>query len=145
MKKRVRKIICLLLALCLISVSVFASSVNPATKTEDTLQPRFTYIWSVSVGLGIELDGYSTCDTGLTLHEATHSAKISMTLQRYEDTGWEDVKSWSVTDDGPDVDLIEHWYVVSGYDYQVVSTVYVYNANGRIIEVTTEYSPVVEF
>ena len=145
MKNKARRIMCILLAMCTMGINVFATTPMTATEEEYVVQPRFTYIWDVSVGLGIEYDGYSTCDTGLTLYEENHSARIDMTLQRNDGSGWEDVKSWSITDDGPNVDLTEHWYVVSGYDYQVESTVYVYNSNGRLIEVTTEYSPIVEY
>lgn len=145
MKKHARRIVCLLLAFCLMNVSVFALNEDFEAGGEDPIQPRFTYIWSVTVGLGIELDGEAICDTGVTLHESTHDARIDMTLRRNDGSGWDDVKSWTVTDDGPDIDIEESWYVVSGYDYQVVSTIYVYNVNGRMIEVTTGYSPVVEF
>lgn len=143
--KKTRRVICVLLALCMMSISVSATNVEGTVVEGTTVQPRFTYIIEVSVGLGIEPDGYSTCDTGLTLYETTHSAKINMTLQRNDGSGWEDVKTWSITDDGPNADLTKHWYVISGYDYRVKSTVYVYNANDRVIEITTEYSPVVEY
>lgn len=145
MKHRVRNIICILLAMGLMSTTVLAASPTVTDEGEHVVQPRFTYIWSVSVGLGIEPNGYSTCDTGLTLHESIYSAEIVMTLQRSDGSGWENVKSWSIKDDGPNVDLIKHWYVMSGYDYQVISTIYVYNENDVIIEIITEDSPIVEF
>ena len=145
MKQKAKKVACILLVMCLMSVNIIATAALTATEEEYAVQPRFTYIWSISVGLGIEPDGYSTCDTGMTLYEETHSARIDMTLQRNDGSGWDDVKSWSVTDDGPDVDITEHRYVVSGYDYRVVAEVRVYNSNGRIIEMTTEYSPIVEY
>ena len=145
MKKIERKIVCILLILSFVSINIFATSITAMSVDSDTVQPRFTYISSVTVGLAIDHDGRSVSDTGVTLYESSHSAKINMTLQRYEDSDWEDVKSWSVTDDGPDIDIEEIWYVVSGYDYRIESTVYVYNANGRLLETTTEYSPVYEF
>ena len=145
MKNKGKRIICILLATCLMSVGVFATNVDTSAYAETSIQPRFTYISSVSVGLGIDLDGKAFCDTGVTLHESTHDGRIDMKLQRYKNNDWQNVKSWTITDDGPDVDLTEYWYVVPGYDYRVVSDVYVLNASGRIIEITTEYSPIVEY
>ena len=144
MKSCVKKTLCILLTLCFMSMNAFAAN-GVSETTESIVQPRFTYIWHATVGLGIDPNGYSTCDTGVTLYESYHSAKIVMSLQRYEDSDWENVKTWTITDDGPDVDLTKHWYVVSGYDYQVQSDIYVYNQNNQIIEIITEYSPVVEF
>lgn len=145
MNRNCKKTLCVLLMLCIISTNSFAMNTMLADEQLVAIQPRFNYIIEVSVGLGIELDGMAICDTGVTLYESNHDGKIEMTLQRYKNNDWQDVKSWTITDDGPNVDLTEYWYVVSGYDYRVVSDVYVYNANGRVIEITTEYSPIVEF
>lgn len=143
--KKARRIICFLLAVCLMSISVSATSAVPAAEETAMVQPRFNYIIETSVGLAIGIDGRSVSDAGVTLYESTHSAKITLTLQRNDGSGWDDVKTWSVTDDGPDIDIEEVWYVISGYEYRAVSVVRVYNANNRIIEMTTEYSPVVEY
>jgi len=145
MKHHARKVLCILLILCLTNISAFATNVAPDTAAENTVQPRFTHIWNASVGLGIEYDGYSTCDTGVTLYESIYDVEIVMTLQRNDGSGWEDVKTWSIIDDGPDADLTKHWYVLSGYDYQVMSNIFVYNQDNVIVELTTEYSPIVEF
>ena len=145
MKNYARKSLCILLVLCFTSLNVFATNVASDTATENTVQPRFTYISYASVGLGIEYDGYSTCDTGVTLYESNYDVEIIMTLQRNDGSGWEDVKTWSIIDDGPDADLTKHWYVLSGYDYQVVSDIFVYNQDNVIVEIITEDSPIVEF
>ena len=135
MKKHARQILCILLALCFTSISAFATNAAPDTATENTVQPRFTYISYASVGLGIEPDGYSTCDTSVTLYESIYDVEIVMTLQRNDGSGWEDVKTWSITDDGPNADIVKHWYVLSGYDYQVVSDIFVYNQDNVIVEI----------
>lgn len=143
--KNTRRIICILVTICLMNVSAFAMNIETAVQEQTVVQPRFTYISSISVGLGIDLDGRSVSDTGVTLHESIHDGRIDMKLQRYKNNAWQDVKSWSVTDDGPNIDIEGIWYVTPGFDYRVESTVRVYNANGRIIEMTTEYSPIVEY
>jgi len=145
MKRVAKNGLCILLAMCFLNVSVFATEAVQANGMDSMVQPRFTYIIECSVGILIEPDGCSYSDTGVTLYESTHSARIDMTLQRFEGTGWEDVKSWSYTDDGPNIDIEERWYVVPGYDYRVESDIYVYNANGRLIESTTETSPTWEY
>ena len=126
----------MLLVLCMISVSAIA--VQP----ENAITPRYTYISSIITGLSISSAGKAACTTSVTLYSSTHDCKIDMVLQRDDGSGWDDVKSWTITDDGPDIDIEEIWYVVPGYDYQVESTLYVYNANGRLIETTTTTSPI---
>ena len=135
-----------ILSLTLAVVLLFALVIPVgAAEVDSGISPRFTYISSTTVGLAIDYDGRSVSDAGVTLYESTHSAKITLTLQRNDGSGWDDVKTWSVTDDGPDIDIEEVWYVVSGYEYRAVSEVRVYNANNRIIEMTTQYSPIVEY
>ena len=140
MKNYVKKTLCILLALCFLSVGVHASNA-----AENPVQRRFTYINYASVGLGIEPNGRAYCDTTVTLYESIYDVEIVMTLQRNDGSGWEDVKTWTLIDDGPDADLIKYRYVLSGYEYRVVSVIYIYNQNNLIVEITTEYSPIVEF
>ena len=132
-----------MLALCFISVSAFAA--NAETDGSNIVQPRFTYIGYASVGLGIELNGLAYCDTNVTLYESDYDVEIIMTLQRNDGSGWEDVRSWSIIDDGPNADIAKNWYVLSGYDYQVMSDIFIYNQDDVIVELTTEFSPIVEF
>ena len=144
MRHCVKKALCILLVLCFVSISAFAANGNFGA-AKNVVQPRFTYIGYASVGLGIEHDGYATCDTDVTLYESIYDVEIIMTLQRNDGSGWEDVRSWTIIDDGPNADIIKHWYVVSGYDYQVMSDIFIYNQNNVIIELTTEFSPIVEY
>lgn len=58
MKKHAKKV------LCLTSTDTFTSIVILSATEERSAQPRFAYIWDVSIGLGIAKNGYSTCNTG---------------------------------------------------------------------------------
>ena len=140
MKKSLRKLISLFMALCLMSTAVAAADLYEQSGNE--IMPRYTYIQSIATGLGISTSGKASCYTSITLYNYTHSCKVNMVLQRNDGTGWDDVRSWTLTDDGVNIDIIGEWYVAPGYDYQVESTMYVYNANGRLIETTTTYSPI---
>ena len=141
MKRHIKKWLSLLLALCLLSTTAFAAN---GTSEDSIVQPRYNYISTVAVGLSISLAGKATCDTGVTLYSASHSAEITMVLYRSDDDGdsWDDVKTWTYTGPGRSVDLTKYWYVTSGYDYIVQSWVYVYDADGELIETTATTSPV---
>ena len=134
MKKHSKTCLSLLLVLCLLSMNVFAAS---------GVKPRYNYISDVAVGLSISLTGKAMCDTGVTLYSTSNSAEITMVLYRSDDgSSWDEVKTWTYTGPGRSVDLTKYWYVTPGYDYIVQSWVYVYDADGDLIETTATTSPI---
>jgi hypothetical protein len=62
--------------------------------------------------------------------------KVRMDLQKYQNGRWTTVKSWSKTENGTFCGLGEAWYVMSGYQYRMVSYSYVYE-KGSLLESTT--------
>ena len=63
-----------------------------------------------------------------------------MILQQNDGSGWDDIKSWTVTG-GVDTHVSKTWYIESGYEYQVESHIYVYTANDLLAEYAVTYSP----
>ena len=139
MKKQMKTFLSMLMVICLLSTTAFAAGIDG----DYGVMPCYNHISSVAVGLSISLAGKATCDTGVTLYSASHSAEITMVLYRTDDgSNWDEVKTWTYTGDGPDVDLTKYWYITSGYDYIVQSWVDVYDADGNFIESTAVTSPI---
>jgi len=122
------------------STYVFAAD----NENEGGIMPRYTYVAEIIMGFDIAGDGKSYCSTGVTLHSNSYTCTLEMTLQRYEDGDWEDVKTWS-TSGGQDVDIEKFWYVVSGYEYRTSNVVRVYNTNGHLVETVTVESHTVDY
>lgn len=91
-----------------------------------TIQPRFTNIT-------VFLNDFYIDDQGKAYLTSTVDArnvdeiKISMYLQKYQDGNWTTVKHWSTTQKGTFCGIGESWYVLSGYQYRMISYAYVYN------------------
>ena len=58
-----------------------------------------------------------------------------MYLQKYQNGNWVTVKNWSATESGTFCGIGETWYVMSGYQFRMVTYGYVY-ADGKNIENT---------
>lgn len=140
MKKTFKKLLCLVICflLCL-TTPVCALSSDEATN--QLISPRYSYVAEFNLGLDISTSGKAHCFSSITLNNSLHSCTVKMVLQRNDGSGWEDVKNWS-SSGGQNVIVEKDWYVLSGYDYRVESTLKVYNANDRLIETLTEVSPV---
>ena len=140
MKKQMKTFLSMLMVICLLSTTVLAAG---ATDEDYGVMPCYDHISSVAVGLSISLAGKATCDTGVTLYDNTHSAEITMVLYRTDDgSNWDEVKTWTYTGTGRNIDLTKYWYITSGYDYAVQSWVDVYDADGDFIESTAVTSPI---
>jgi len=138
MKKQWIRFWSVMLAVCLLSTVVLA------VDGENVIMPRYTYVSDVTMGFDIAGDGKAYCSTGVTLHGLTYTCSLEMTLQRYEDGEWSDVKTWSTTGDS-NADIEKFWYVASGYEYRTSNVVRVYNTNGRLVETVTVESHTVDY
>jgi len=58
-----------------------------------------------------------------------------MYLQKYQNGSWVTVKHWSATESGSFCGIGETWYVMSGYQYRMLTYGYVYY-NGNSLENT---------
>lgn len=125
MKKTMRRTLCLLLSLaCIVSMSVTFAYASEASKNEFF---RYTGIASVAAGLTINSAGCATC-TGDTIINSGYSVNLTMELQRDGST----IKTWSKSG-STIVSLSKDHYVTSGHNYQVVTSVDVYNSKGAYV------------
>lgn len=128
--KRIKfnRILSFFAALCLL-----VSAASAAVPTEDTVQPRYTGISKLTADLSISSSGYASCYGYVRLSSSSYSANMTVELQRSGNgTSWTTIKDWS-TSGSYTLELDKGWYVVSGYYYQVVTTVEVYNSSGSLV------------
>lgn len=130
----------LILALVLILGSAVPAF---AAESESAVTPRYTYIASISAALEISSLGVANCGGSCFVPEAD-TVKFTCKLQRYEDSSWTTIKTWTDTD-APTCGLSKYYAVHSGYTYRVRTTCSVYNASGVLVESGTCYSNQVEY
>lgn len=123
--KTMRRILCLLLSLaCIASMTLTFAYANEASR-ENLL--RYTGVSSISAGLTIDNAGCANC-SGSAMTYSGYSVNLSMKLQRDGTT----IKTWS-TSGSTFVPLSKSYYVTSGHNYQVVTSVDVYNSKGAYV------------
>ena len=130
MKKK--RILSTLIVLCM-ALSLMSSVAFAAESSEsEGRTARYTAIQRISAILTIDRWGKAGCVATVILDDG-YTADETMELQQDYVNRWLTIKSWSDSG-GPIVEMLETYYVESGYDYQVVVTVDVYDSNGRFVE-----------
>ena len=111
---------------------VAGTMVFPANASKNEVQPRWTYLNSVSASLQIDGLGIATC-SGQAMVTSSNRITVYITLQQYTDSGWVTLRSWSAT--GKTTTMAGGQYAVArGYTYRVNVFAYVYDSRGNIIE-----------
>ena len=106
-----------------------------AATAENTIQPQWDILNSVTADLEINWLGIATCAGRATAGEFV-TVKVVVKLQQLTDTGWTTLKSWTVTD--TQSAFASGTYAVHrGYTYRVSVTGYIYNSNGTLVETGT--------
>jgi hypothetical protein len=124
MKRKIIVFIALVLVLTIITPlrNANASEINP----------RWTYIRSMTAGLDVSILGIATCNGQFAAYENV-PVEIIMHLKQLKNGSWGTLRTWSTT--GTCALNVEKQYAVEhGYTYKVVVTGYVYDANGNILE-----------
>lgn len=122
-----RRLFCFVLVLLMVCTMVL-----PAAASQDVVQPRWTYLSSVSAALQINGLGIASC-SGQALVTSSNRIAVYVTLQQYTDSGWVTLRSWSAT--GKTTTMAGGQYAVArGYTYRVNVTAYVYDGRGNVIE-----------
>lgn len=106
---------------------------------ESVMSPKFTYIWQMSAGLGIDTSGKALCAGSVDVASMSYSAELTVTLEREKDGSWSTVKSWTGTGVGPGLIIERDYYVVEG-TYRVKTTAEVYSSTGTLLETESIYS-----
>lgn len=122
-----RRLFCVVLILLMVCTIVL-----PATASQATVQPRWTYLTSISAALEINALGIASCG-GRALASSSNRIAVYVTLQQYTASGWVTIRSWSATAIAA-AQVSGQYAVARGYSYRVNVTVYVYDGRGNVIE-----------
>lgn len=132
-----KNILLIALVILLLTNSVVASG-------NSTVQPRYTYMNSVSASLTInESKGEATCVAAATAWTCS-SVKITCLLQRYQNGGWQTIKTWSDTDS--DIVTVDNtWIIEQGYKYRLRAVGYALDSSNTVLESVTQYSKTYDY
>lgn len=131
-----------MIAFLLTLVMVCSVAAPFAFAADEGIQPHYTRIVTFDIDLDINSRDKSTSYSRVTSGYGEDTIDLTMELQQKIDGDWETIKSWS-TSGTWSVSLEKDWYVADGYDYQVLSTADIYNANGIWQETVSETSFIV--
>lgn len=111
------------------------------------LDPRFTHFSRISSALDINSLGRAECVGSFTLYQQyDNDSTITMTLQRFEEDGWIDIKEWSKNYSGTGAKLLSKgYYVETGYRYRLVTVASILDDDGVALEIISCDSLIVEY
>ncbi|MDP4120309.1 MAG: hypothetical protein Q8876_04530 [Bacillota bacterium] len=137
MKKTIS--ICLaVLMVFLLSAPAYAADAK-SLEAESVVSPQYTHILLLIAGLGIDSAGKADCVGSVDSSSTSYKTSLTVSLQKYANSKWSTIKSWS--DSGPGRGLIvENYYYVGSGRYRVCSTAKVYNSSGTLLETASFYS-----
>lgn len=138
MKRNALSLIALVLLLASILV-IPASAAEPVAAPLSSVTPRFVDISLMSASIDVNSSGKASCYSYVKTANSTYKITIYMTLQRYVDGYWKDVKTWSTSGTG-EVDLDKSYYVTSGYYYRTAAAATVRTSSGTFVETADIYS-----
>lgn len=114
-------------------LSILVGGLMSAQASEIT--PRYTGIATLTSGLTISDTGKATCNGKVFLWNG-YTADLTVELKQDGTT----IKTW--TSSGSDmVSAGGTYYVASGYEYVVTTTVTVYDSNGKVVDNPSKDSP----
>lgn len=135
--KIARKVFTLLLILCCAS-SLFAPAFADMYFPKSAGTPKGTAVLSISSS------GLATCTASAETDSASHHIEMVLVLYRINGSSTTALKSWVVEGDRKISETKTH-YVLKGYDYQLISTITVTDANGTIIDSFDTPSSIVHY
>lgn len=132
-----KRVISLLLAMVMsFGLSVSASAVE---LEQNPIMPRYTYIASTLTDIYIEEStNISSSEAFFVAYDQTLELQIELKLQRYNNSKWNTVKTWTSSGYG-EAYIRKDWAVPSGYTYRAYATFKVYDSNGNLIESVSHY------
>ena len=132
MKRSIISLIALILLLSNLLV-VPASAAEPAAENTSAITPRFVNIELMSASIDVNSSGKASCYSYVDTANSTYKIYVSMSLQRYVDGYWTNVKTWNSSGTGA-VTLDKSYYVTSGYYYRTAMSATVYTSGGSFVE-----------
>ncbi len=119
------------LCFCIMSLSVEASSVDCRKTLDGT---RYQHISSFKTDLKISSSGKASIRASLKGDTSVKKVKINSNLMRYKNGYFSTYIAWNKTKYSNYAFINESYYVPSGYSYKLVTTVYVYDKYGRLLD-----------
>ncbi|MDQ7095890.1 hypothetical protein REC12_20045 [Desulfosporosinus sp. PR] len=130
MRKRAAVLVLSILILCLVPMQAFALGTNQVTNSEKG--PLWVGITEFTNSFEISSSGLAQFDTSLYARSNINKVVINASIQQYINGSWQTIKSWSSTSYSSSGYLNQKWYVVSGYNYRLVSTGAVYQDDALV-------------
>lgn len=127
MQKLIRKIIGIMICVCILAYGTEPSMVVCAKEAEQQNEARMTYISSYDVGFSVSADGIVSISGSVTGKSGVTHAYVKVTLQKSVSGTWQNVESWEESSDGRHVS-VEITHQVSRGTYRAVMTC---SANGE--------------
>lgn len=123
--------------LILTAIMLLAITCPAQAAVAETVQPRYTYIKTVTADLSINrTTGVATCEGKITAFD-TNPVKVVVHLQVYQDGRWQTLLQREQTGTGSAY-LSRTYTVSSGYTYRCYVIGYVYDSNGVMKEAGTD-------
>lgn len=142
-----RKPVILLISLLLIvtqGLTVQARGSNSVTVDDNLIIPYYEYISFVGSSLSIASNGKAVAG-GDVYYSGNYNSSLTVELQRLNGSSWSTIKSWNQSYSGRGYhDLEEEYYVLSGYNYRVITTATIYN-QATVLETASSVSSVVAY
>lgn len=128
MKRIIRSTLSLLLLMGILTSSLLAAHA-------EGIEPRYTGISSLSACIDISSSGGAECN-GTVMVRDGYTADLTISLKQDGTT----IKSWTESDGTGLMSLTRTYYVPTGHEYYVKTSVTVYNSDGKIVEVQSQDS-----
>jgi len=136
----VKNLSCVVLVVMVLVGCMTPLSAASPDRLQGTVTPMFTHISSIITQLSISAWGVADCIGSVTLYSSSHTATLTMELQRREGHGWTTVRVWVSSGPGlPGVHMNNHHWVVRG-TYRLRCTARAYSASGTLLEVASVLS-----
>lgn len=132
--------------LLLVIAAILSMTMTAFAGPQKRVDPRWSYFTTVVGDLDISSSGKATAMATVSANKSkVDKVKVTCNLQRFENSSWKTVKSWSEESDAdtPHVVMMEKtYYVVEGYSYriEVKSKAYMDGALKESITSTFDYS-----
>ncbi|MEA4894675.1 MAG: hypothetical protein VB064_05385 [Oscillospiraceae bacterium] len=121
------------LSLILSAAPAYAAEVSNHVN-ETAMTPNYTYIWLLSSGLDISSSGKAHCVGSVDASSNSYNAELTVTLQKYSNGSWSNVKSWSDSGTGQSNLIVDKYYYVERGTYRVRTTAKIYDSAGKLLE-----------
>lgn len=131
--------------LLLVIAAILSMTMTAFAGPQKRVDPRWSYFTTVVGDLDISSSGKATAMATVSANKSkVDKVKVTCNLQRFENSSWKTVKSWSEESDvdTPHVVMMEKtYYVVEGYSYriEVKSKAYMDGALKESITSTFDY------